>query len=153
MLEVRNDTGQTLWCGPTAVAGITGRPISEIDKAFRLERYGRGVTRRKRQPKITRTGWGLISKVLLRYGLGIHVHENFIICRRRCPTLQQWHNGLPSRDSERLFLVGLTAHWVLVKGGLFLDSHTEGKVVRFEEAPNRRCRVEIVWEVLRARAA
>ncbi len=54
--DVVNDTKNRAFCGPMAVAAITGEPVSRVRDAFRLVRHGAGWTEYDRAPSITGRG-------------------------------------------------------------------------------------------------
>src|SRR4051812_46603793 len=66
---VQNDTRGKGFCGPTVVAGITGRKLSEVLDAFRAARYGADWRQHwRRAPSIRGTGTWDLKEVFRRLG-------------------------------------------------------------------------------------
>lgn len=61
------------------------------------------------------------------------------------PTLAEWMRS--KRDPDAYYVVGLSDHWVLVKGRKFIDTFTKGQWVFLRSAPHRRKRVRSVFRV------
>lgn len=140
---VENDTKAKAFCGPTAIAAITGQPISIVRDACRMARYGATwPTSLQRAPNV----WGVSNKVLekalriLGYvGRWDKVDGN--------PTLASWLDNRTAEQRHRLCVVNVTRHYVAVAGYEFVDTFTRGGVVDIDEAPHRRKRVKRAFVV------
>lgn len=114
------DVKHTPYCGPTAVAALTGVPLSRIEKMLRRSRKGfKDRLGRKRQIKGTHS-WE-IKRVLK--GLGCKITQ--------VPDPERTF-GRFVRDTAHInatFLVNVTGHYMVTRKGLFCDnSHLAGPV-------------------------
>ena len=142
--DVANDTKSRAFCGPTAVAAITGEPISRVRDAFRLVRYGASWTSRHRSPPIMGTSTHEIECVLRLFGCaGVwHTVEGL-------PTLAAWLEGREGFQRTHPCVVLVKRHVVAVNGWVFCDTASKGQVVDADKAPGRRKRVKEVFVVTR----
>lgn len=140
--DVVNDTKSRAFCGPPAVATITGEPVSRVRDAFRLVRHGAGWTEYDRAPAITGTRDYEVQRVLRLFG--------YVGSWRRIaglPTLAAYLEGRTGVERTHPCVVHVTGHWVAVSGWVFCDTFSKGKVVDADEAPGRRKRVKDVFVI------
>ncbi len=140
---LENDTKAIAFCGPTAIAAITGQPFSVVRNACRMARHGANwPARLQRAPNVR----GVSNKVLeealriLGYvGRWENVDGN--------PTLAAWLDNRTAELRRNPCVVNVTGHYVTVAGYEFVDTFTKGVVVDIDEAPRRRKRVKRVFIV------
>lgn len=140
--DVVNDTKSRAFCGPTAVAAITGEPVSRVRDAFRLVRHGAGWTEYDRAPSITGTRDYEVQRVLRLFG--------YVGSWRRIagqPTLAAWLEGRTGVERTHPCVVHITGHWVAVSGWVFCDTFSKGQVVDADQAPGRRKRAKDVFVI------
>ena len=140
--DVVNDTKSRAFCGPMAVAAITGEPISLVRDAFRLVRHGAGWTEYDRAPPITGTRDYEVQRVLRLFG--------YVGSWRRIagqPTLAAWLEGRTGVERTHPCVVHVTGHWVAVSGWVFCDTFSKGQVVDADKAPGRRKRAKDVFVI------
>jgi hypothetical protein len=136
---VKNDQlGLRAWCGPTVIAAITGKKLSEVKaiiKAIRGSSHG-----------VRGTGHYEVREALriLGYRSGTIQHVRSSVQ----PTIRQWMRSRTPEMRKQTIIVNVTHHWVVVRGNKFLDTFTNGQPVNTSEAPRPRKRVEnwfAVW--------
>jgi len=135
---VENDTKAKAFCGPTAIAAITGQPISVVRDACRMARHGADwPTKFLRAPNVK----GMVNRELetalrtLGYvGRWMHVPGN--------PTFAAWLENRTGEQRCKPCVVNVTRHYVTVSGYEFVDTFTKGEIVDVYEAPGRRKRVQ-----------
>ena len=137
--EVVNDTRSRGFCGPTAVAAITGEPVSRVRDAFRLVRHGAGWTGYDRAPPVMGTYPHEIERVLRLFGyVGIwHTVEGL-------QTLAAYLEERSGFQRTHPCVVRVNRHVVAVSGWVFCDTASKGQVVDADKAPGRRKRVKEV---------
>ncbi|MHA6645488.1 hypothetical protein [Mesorhizobium sp. A623] len=115
--DVRNDTKSRAYCGPTAIAAITGAPISMVRDAYRLVRFGGEWIYRHRAPAIIGTTYAEAEKVLRLLGfVGFWHHVD------GAPTFaayMQMRKGMQRTNASILFV---TRHAVAISGWQFCDT-------------------------------
>jgi len=140
MKPVMNDTDEPVFCGPIAVAAITGKPVSKALAAFRSVRRqhfrkGSNTTNIKGTyiletlMALEKLGWWPIASKNL---WGDH-------------TLARWVQDRPPIYRKHPVLLILRGHWVVINGCMFLDTYTKGQWVHVSKAPARRKRVWMAW--------
>lgn len=134
--DVVNDTKSRAFCGPTAVAAITGEPISRVRDCYRLVRYGSGWVNRRRTPPIMGTRLAETEKVLRLLGFAVSWQKV-----TDAPTLAAYLDCRTGMQRTYPCAVRVTGHLVAVSGWLFCDTFSKGQVVDADTAPGRRKRV------------
>lgn len=128
---IKHDLKTVCWCGPGALATLTGHPTSYIMEVLRY------VTRRQ-------TVKGVSHTELIQAGelLGLRFWPQ--MTRRR--TLARW--TAEQRDLLRAGAVvfNVSNHYVTVSGRMFNDNWTKTPVP-LKKAPRRRARVRAAWHV------
>ncbi|WP_296083077.1 hypothetical protein [uncultured Agrobacterium sp.] len=140
--DVVNDTKSRPFCGPMAVAAITGEPISRVRDAFRLVRHGEGWIHCKRAPAIMGTLTYEVERVLSIFG---YVGSWRVVDDQ--PTLAAWLEARAGVERTHPLVVQVTGHWIALSGWEFCDTRSRGRVVDAEEAPGRRKRVRRVFVI------
>ena len=152
MKPLKNDTRGRGYCGPTAVACITGKPLSKVLDTMRAARGRPGPVRG--------TGPSLVGRSLDALGWSatpIRIHHPSGGGWSVRPTVAAY---LRSRTKDLmnvhlLMIVGTFSgggHWIVVKGRKMVDTFTKGEPVFISKAPHRRCRVHAVYRVTRKAA-
>lgn len=143
LLPVENNTKTKAFCGPTAIAAITGNPISVVRDACRMARHGENwPTRCPRAPRITGMTQGQVAAALKTLG----VVGGWVAVPGK-PTLAGWLDGRTTAEFRSIAIVRVTGHFVAVAGEQFVDTFTKGQVVHVDDAPRRRKRVTHVFIV------
>lgn len=140
--DVVNDTKSRPFCGPTAVAAITGAPISVVRDAFRLARYGRKWLSMPRSPAIKGTWPSEVTAVLSMFG---YIGNWAPVSGR--PTLARWLDERKGVTRTNPCIMEVTGHVVATSGWQFCDTSSSGVVVEATEALGRRARVRAVFVV------
>ena len=105
-------TGRNRWCGPAAVAAITGE-TTDAAAAIILAATGRRA--------ITSTAAVHLRAALRPSGLTISLAESYLAAApRQRPTLAAWMRG--ARNPDATFLVAASHHWLVVRGSSVADS-------------------------------
>lgn len=140
--DVVNDTKSRAFCGPTAVASITGEKVSRVRDAYRLVRHGPGWPNLPRAPAIMRAPLSETEQVLRLFGYVGVWHE---VAGR--PTLAAYLKGRTGVERTHPCVVLVTRHYVAVSGWLFCDTFSKGLVVDADAAPQPRKRVQKVFVI------
>lgn len=157
-----------LYCGPAALmiatgmpfeiadkllqvakkqATITGAGVEDMTEAFRLAGWEMsrnklpGGTPRKTYTEISTRPVTLARASRLDFGRRWKI-------KTEAKTLAQWLETRTVGQMLDITLVGLTAHWIVVKGTRGCDNKTKVPVA-LEKMPHRRCRVESVYALTR----
>lgn len=143
--DVANDTPSRAFCGPTAVAAITGVSISKVRDTYRLVRHGLNWEDKLDYiPPITGTYWHETQRVLEK--LGFTGEWESIT---GSPTLAAFVNATPEYLREYPRAVFVTGHVVAISGSQFCDTFSRGKAMNLDDAPGRRKRVKRVLRLTR----
>lgn len=140
--DVVHDVKTSAYCGPTAVAAITGEPISVVRDAYRFAQYGRRWIDFARRPPVMGTTQIETASVLRLFGF-----QGYWEFKPHKPTLAAYlasRKGAPRTNPTAIFLTG---HVVAVRGWEFCDTFTDGMVVDADDAPRRRKRVMSVFVI------
>ena len=131
-----NDTGRTVWCGPVALAAITGEPASRIEgliAAYRAAHPEAGASKHKR----AWAGKGAEAVVMGTSTVEVAAALADMGWRMRCvwlrdrskTTFARWLQR--PRIAYRYHLIGLRAgrvgHWVALKGVMLADTYSGGR--------------------------
>ncbi len=130
--------GRNLKCGPTAIAVITGKPISEVKEAIYKVKGVRYVGNMNNR---------LVYWTLRDLGYAMIPHP-YPFTKTDGLTFAAWLRNRNAEEINSLFLVQLTRHYVVVKGRKMIDNHTKEPVF-IRQAPHRRKRVQRVFEITR----
>jgi hypothetical protein len=137
---VKHDLKTVQWCGPTALAAISGQPTSVVHAAIkqcaRHIKHVKGVS------------YGLLQNAgaALGYRLQYRDAANWGNAKRTWPTLAQWLRANKAIYAQTPVIVCVTGHYVTVCGRSFIDNHTK-TTVPLSKAPGRRCRVKAFFVV------
>lgn len=145
-----NDTdGQHIFCGPTAMAAITGRKVSKVLDALRVGRWGRDWKRShrecygyRRSPQIKGTYAGQMSRAFDHLGFIMYT-EPFA----KPMTLDRF--AQLKRGSEFAYLIEVKHHWIAFAGGKVADTSTKGVPVKVADFKGRADPMLRVWRVYR----
>jgi hypothetical protein len=132
------------FCGPTAVAAVTGvKPerVEELVLAWRAIHKPPTRGCRSKQRPVTTMWSSEMEPILNRLGWRVtRVRHDYT---RHAQTFAAWQRG---RDREATYILLVTGHFVAVSGRWFADSHHRTPI-RLTQAPNRRKRVLWVFQV------
>jgi hypothetical protein len=137
-MKLIRDKHSNHYCGPAAVALLTGVHVDEAARALRAasgERAVKGTVNRHMMTALSLLGH-----------MAIPVPTQSV--NGRPPTLTQALKGaLRGRQVETRYLVTLTGHYVVIQGRKLYDNkHPQG--VRLTECPYRRKRVRALFSVV-----
>ncbi|MPR07795.1 hypothetical protein [Microvirga tunisiensis] len=135
--DVTNDTRWHAYCGPTAVAAITGESLSRIRDVFRTVRYGSDWTTLERAPAVKGTSTHNVQQVLRIFGYESRWHTI-----EGNPTLRAWLERCTGAMRTHPGVVMVTGHWIAFSGWTVCDTFSEGEVIDAEDARCRRSRVK-----------
>lgn len=135
---IKHDLKTTLWCGPAALAAITGRPTSEVVAAAKK------ISGKRRIKGMS--NW-LLKKTA--DALGFHLEAKYpndatYLKYLHKPTLARWARENKALFADKPVIVNVTGHYVTVHGRSLIDNQTK-KVVSLKRAPHRRCRVHVAF--------
>lgn len=150
------DTPSRLYCGPTALAALTGLPTSKIFKMVRRVRgdadrryYGKivngghvlSVTGRKRPIK---SMWNSeMITVLHRAGLKVADAKSLRRVPEHAMTLGEFCDD---RGHSGPYLLEVTRHYVVVSHGQIIDTLTGYKPIPWREYKKLRTKVKQWWK-------
>lgn len=135
----RTKSGGHIYCGPTAVMTITGKPYLEVQKAINKNRW-RNPTAAilgMQASDLVRTmqDFGYLMTPLVSLdGQDFKDRTLAAVLRDRTDTLNHCH------------IIKTRNHFITVCGNYYMDNHTM-KPVFVSQAPNRRARVKNIWRV------
>lgn len=143
LVPVENDTPHKPFCGPTAIATVTGQPLSSVLEACRRAAHGDDwPNHHLRSPKVRGLVPAHLETALKLFGV-----VGYWKAVRDRPTLAAWLEGRTQDEFRSVAVVVVTGHYVTVSGEQFVDTFTGGQVVHVDEAPRRRMRVKYVFIV------
>lgn len=130
-----HDIKTTLWCGPAALATISGQPVSACMAAIRKLRWD------------TKPIKGITNQTLIKAAalLGYRLTPLEMSPTRQV-TLAAWTRVNAFTFADKPVIVNITGHYVVVKGRSFNDNHTKTPV-SLKKAPHRRARVQRAFTV------
>lgn len=136
---IKHDLKTTLWCGPAALAAITGKPTSEIvahAKRISGRRHIKGMS-----------NWLLIKTAA---ALGVKLESKYFsdAIERKYgtkPTLARWCRENKALFANQPVIVNITGHYVTICGRTLIDNNHGVKPVSIKRAKFRRCRVHCAF--------
>lgn len=132
-MKILRNKNSNHYCGPAAIALLTGVHVDEAARALRVASGKRAVK-------------GAVNRHMME-ALSLLGHFAIPVPVASKPTLTQALAGpLRGRQAET-YLVTLTGHYVVIQGRTLYDNkHPEG--VRLTECPYRRKRVRSLFSVI-----
>ena len=131
MLYAINHTNKSsLWCGPAAIAAVTGYDTATI------HRVARSVCNRRRLAGMYLSE---LAATLQALGAKNTLHR----LSGKLPTLAQWLKAHTQTLRNKTVVLVVGNHYVTVSGRYFIDNHTVD-AVPLRDAPRRRARVRAV---------
>lgn len=138
---IKSSRENRIYCGPTAVATITGRSIECVEAWI-------NTYRRKRQDKVVVASQPFeLVYALKELGYKAVRTERYDVENKNIqkPTLAKWLRS--RKDRNQVYIIHITNHYVTVKGNKLIDNHTMEPVF-IRQAPHRRARVHSVIHVV-----
>jgi hypothetical protein len=129
------------WCGPAALALITGRTLKHCHRLLAQirgidQRYLKGVQNYEMKRALTRMGYS-------KKGIAIPLREGKK--SMHMPTLRQWiEEDMKTKHWRGVVLVNVTNHYVVAHRGLVADNQWQ-KPVPPVVHPAGRKRIEQAW--------
>lgn len=142
--------GAKTFCGPTAIAAITGLEIATVEAAVLAYRAEHATPRSERgmHGAAVKTMWGReVTAVCALLGYVARVSADYRGERKR-PTLTQFARTLGVNDPSRMVLV--TGHFVALHGHTFVDTCKRVPCHLREAKHTNRCRVVMAWSITKA---
>ena len=149
LFSAEDNRPRTAYCGPTAIAALTGVSPEAAEAAIVAHRANHPTPRRERHPKagpgLVRTMWS--SEVIpVLAALGFKATE----CRSwPLPTFAQW---LRLGRAPLPYLILVTGHFVAVKGDWFVDTGHRKPVPLNTVKRCKRSRVQRYWLIEKGEA-
>jgi hypothetical protein len=138
---IEHDLRTKLWCGPAALAAITGMPTSQVVEHIKADRR-----RRRKSPRVIGTTIDDVERMLRNVGYQVFITD-VLYHPIDQPTFSEWL--ALRRPPGRAYLVMLEReneyHWVAVTRTHFADNSVGP--IPVEVAPYRRSRVHTVLSV------
>ena len=136
LFQIQHDGKRTLWCGPAAIAAVTGHPTSVISQILREDRGHptKGVFHGELFRAMRRLGYKWVKTVR--------------------PTVKKMTLARFAAEHKEDFatqplIVALSSHYVVLAGNRFVDSGTKDPVW-ISSAPHRRSIVQEAWAYVKA---
>lgn len=145
MRAVINDTRYKLYCGPMAIAAVTGASPRMILDAFRHRRGKNAFRSDGRCKGIRGTSHDEVRSVMLAFGCPVLWHSLRGVPNHQKPTLAGF---LSTFSLRRATIIMIARHWIAVDRRFMIDTHTDGKPIELADAPHRRARVHGYFERL-----
>lgn len=144
--KIDHDLDTLLWCGPAAVAALTGASTSEIRELIR-------DYREDGEARVDGTVDPEIAYVFDQLGYDMRlVYFCHAPMYKMAPTFARWLRDMP-RESHVGYLVGQRAdgrkagHWCVVAGDWYLCSYSKAVWLPLDEAPRRRARIQSAYAI------
>jgi hypothetical protein len=131
LYAIQHDLPTILWCGPAAVAAVTGAPTSrivEIIRANRGERDGRARA-------VTYTWPAELIHAL--HALGRDSYWTGMSMRGE-PTFAQFRKARTTQMRARALIVLVTGHFLVLAGNRFMDSRQREPILATQWSGQRR---------------
>ncbi len=141
--KVNNDTCGKGYCGPYAIAAVTGHPLSVVLDTCRAIRFGSRLVMMSRPPRIGQMNKVEVSAVLsCLIGGAIREWVDLTSSERGAPSFAAWLNSRNRDDENRTAIVhighGRGSHVVAVSGRRACDTHSRGIPVHVADIKGRR---------------
>lgn len=127
LFKINHDHRSKLWCGPAAIAAVTGHPTSTI---YRV------VQANEKRNRIMGMFPGELNRAM--HSLGYTGKDEM---HPRGMTLAQFAAAHSDKFAQHPMIVATTEHFVVLHGRRFVDNVTQDPVW-IKDAPHRRARVE-----------
>lgn len=150
---VNSPKGRVKWCGPTALAALTGLSYEEAIDLLKAVRVRAG----RRNPTVKGVQNGDMFLALLRMGYEAErIKVQTVGLTKKGEPQTETFAAFLSRRSGHLrdapILVNVTRHYLAVEGAWGIESRTEGNApISVMELGSRRARMEHAWEIVRTR--
>lgn len=138
--DVNNDSRTRLYFGYSAVASVTGAPVSQVKDAFRLAIHGPNWVHNRHTPAIMHVDEDEIQSTLLLLGYVGEWHEF-----PKRPSLAAFLSKRTGLLRSHPCIVFLRGYQIAISGGVLCDARNGGVVVDIDDAPGRRCRIHKVF--------
>lgn len=141
--RVRKAEGGRLFCGPTAVAAVTGVHADDVvDKIVELRRQNNS-TKRPRKARVTGLSNSELVDTVRELGFKIKQVPKW----EGRLSLRKFVTGVSSKSTGRRFILEVPMHYVAVDGALVIDGSTPVGGQWFMDHECKNWRVNRAWEV------
>ncbi len=137
LYKIKHTNKSKMWCGPAAIAAVTGYDTATITKLLR------SVSGRASVRGVYCSDLLAALKILGYAATEIGRAPSF---RWERSTLLQWRKRHRAAAKASPVIVNVTGHYVTLFGDMLVDNHTKTPV-RFSKAPHRRKRVKQAWAI------
>ena len=144
----RSALGRGPYCGPVAIAAVTGKDVTKIEEAIQRNRNnGRmviGTFASDLSGALHEFGFRMIRVSVSRTpepALGDKKIPN--------PTLVHWLRTRKPADGKSTFILNVGHHWIAVEGRRICDTYTSGEPTFIRSGPHRRRRVLEAYRIER----
>lgn len=134
---INHDLKTTLWCGPGALAIMSGQPTSVIREVLRKV-SGRQTIKGVYHSEMERAA----------EKLGYRLERVSAVTSAARRTFAAWEKANRELFADTLHLLNVGNHYVTVAGRQFCDNWTKTPVP-LKKAPKRRRRVKAVWRIVK----
>jgi hypothetical protein len=145
---INHDKGGTLWCGPAALATVTGLPTSKVHAALQRvtgRRVIKGVTNTALNKAANLLGYKLVKI----WDVWVDDPGGFKVKRSFQPTLARFSKEFRAYyQGDVPVIVNVTGHYVTIHKRTFIDNQVKVATPLWR-APHRRCRVKRAWQVVK----
>lgn len=137
----RTKSGGQIYCGPTAVMAITGRPYTEVQPAMNRVRM------RKETAAIMGVAAADVLATLYQFGYWASLVPSTDDYPYRGKTIAKVLRERTPEQVNQTWIIQTRDHFAVVKGRKFIDNHTK-KPVWIRNAPHRRARVKQIYQLI-----
>lgn len=136
-----NPQDRISFCGPTAIAAITGRSVGEVEDAVLAYRVAHTPLKRKprkRNARVVTMWWTEVEPVLRALGWRVLAEQQYGFTLPI--TFARWQRATAGGGP---YIILLTGHFVAVSGHWFVDTRNR-EPIPLSRAPYRKSRVRYV---------
>lgn len=137
-----------IYCGPTAMAAITGALPVDVEQHLVAHRAKHGTPRRTQlRGALVRFMFSTEVEPLAE-ALGYRAVQESALSKRtlRQQTFAQWCRRRTAEERQHAYLVLVTNHFVAVRGDWFADTGARTPIP-LHTAKHKRTRVQRVWRI------
>lgn len=145
LYAIVHDLPGRLWCGPAAVAAVTGAPTSRIHAIIAAERATHGF---RRGEGIKGTWPNELRLAMFALGYRCIWHAGANVAGTPRPTFAQFRRARAPELRDAALVVSLTGHFVALAGNRLVDNRYRDPIMA-SDYPHQRTRVEGAYAVTR----
>lgn len=143
LYQIQKDIPGHLWCGPAAIAAVTGRPVSEVISAVKTVRQLRGGSSSVREQPV-KAMFASEVRCTLNH-LGFQGSYSVPTPRDARPTFAGWRKSRTPEFRQQPLIVLVTGHFVCIAGNRLVDNtHVDPILASEYDGQRKLVRVVIV---------